>query len=174
MLTTLHWGIYGGLKVPPEDEIHQEEKARRRERSQEDKARNHKGKILDLVKSTSSGRKDKKRRSWISSIRLDDAKKTRAWILTWWGWEDKKTISLSSQLYEEEKTERRNSESSHVDLIWTRRQEDKILDLVKSSSWGWKDEKTRYWRSSSRLYQDEKTRYWILSSRLHQVKSTYL
>ena len=42
-----------------------------------------------------------------------------------------------------------------------RRREDKILDLVKSNSWGWKHEKTRYWILSSRLHQDEKTRYWI-------------
>ena len=67
------------------------------------------------------------------STRLDLDKKTRSWI-------------LSSQLHEEEKTGRRDTGSSQVDLIWTRRQDpgscqvnfmrkkrwvDEILDLVK-------------------------------------------
>ena len=82
---------------------------------------------------------------------------------TWFGREDKKTRSwiLSSQLHVERKTRRRDTGSSQVDLILTRRREDNIRDLVKSSSWEWKDEKTRKKTrssiSSSRLLQDEKT-----------------
>ena len=84
---------YGSLKVPPEDEINQEARTRRRDekkkkkkkkkkedetrrrenesRRQEDEMRRQKDEILDLVKSTSSGREDKKTRSSISSSRLD-------------------------------------------------------------------------------------------------------
>ena len=109
---------YGSLKVPPEDEINQEARTRRRDektrkwvkktRRWDEKTkrrdprsrqvdfvgtRRQKDEIVDLVKSTWLGREDKTR-SWIS-----------------WSW-----------LHEEEKTRRRDTGSRQVDFIRIRRQ----------------------------------------------------
>ena len=94
---------------------------------------------------------------------------------TSWGWEVKKNISWisSSRLLQDEKTRRKHPESHQVDFFRTRRQEEKIMNLVKSTSsgrednilnrvkstwWGWEDKKTKSWILSSRIIQDVLTR----------------
>ena len=193
----------GSLTVPPEDEINQEAKTRREKesRGKEDEARRQKYKILDLVKSTSSGREDKKTRSRILSSRLDEDEKTKSqdhWsrqvdlmrmrrredkiqdlvISTWWGWEDEKETRAwisSDQLHEEEKTGRRDTGCCQLELIWTRRQENKILDLVKSTSSEREDIKTRSMHPVKSTWlgrEDKKTRSRISSSQIHEDEKT--
>ena len=101
-----------------------------------------------------SGSEDKKTRREDEKISQEDKKmrledkKTRR--------EHKKTKSSisSSRLHRDKKTKNRDPRSRQVDLIRTWTQEEKIMDLVKSTSWGRKDEKTRYWISSNRLHED--------------------
>ena len=105
-------------------------------------------KNMNLVESTSSGREDKKERSWISSNPLRQDEKTRR----------KDPESRQVDFFRTRRQEDKRPESCQVDLMRMRRQEDKILDLVKSTFSGRVDKKTMYLISSSRFHQDEKTR----------------
>ena len=153
---------YGSLEVPPEDEIHQGAKTRRRD----EKTRRRDEKTRKLVKKTRRRDKTTKRQDPQSRqvnfvrTRRQEGKIRDLVESTRWGWEDKKTRSWisSSRLRHDEKTIRQDPGSRQVDFVRTRRQEDKILDLVKSTSSGREDKKTSSSISWSRLHQDEKTR----------------
>ena len=72
---------------------------------------------------------------------------------TYLGWEDEKTRSSisSSWLRQHEKIRRQDPQSRQVDLTRTKREEDEILNLVKSTYLGWEGEKTRSIISTCRL-----------------------
>ena len=124
---------YGSLKVPPEDEINQEARTRRRDEKKKKKRKKKKR------------RRDEKTRKWVKKTRRWDEKTKRRdprsrqvdfvgtrrqkdEIIdlvksTWLGREDKTRSWISwSWLHEEEKTRRRDTGSRQVDFIRIRRQ----------------------------------------------------
>ena len=110
-----------------------------------------------VLRSTWFGREDEKTiRSWILSGQLHGEGKTRRrdtassqvnLILT-------RRQDFGSCQVNFTMMKRRDTWYRHVDFIRTRRWEDKIMDLVMSTSWGWED---IILILSSRLHQDEKT-----------------
>ena len=98
--------------------------------------RRREDKLLELGKSTYSGQEDEKTSCW----------------------------NLASRLILDKKTRRQVVGTRQVDLFWTRRREDKLLELGKSTYSGQEDEKTSCWNSASRLTLDKKTRRQVVGT----------